>query len=321
MKKTIALSVACAAGVSLLTAPSAFAAYDTEFDTATQRCTLTIKDADVATLNDYFSEQPDMVRAFALLLRSQFNDPNNSLSTYPEADRDFAILDAYLADHPTDPLLILLLASGATLPDGTKVTGIEANKAGDRMKDAIEKLGYNRNADYRWFVAPPEKGKVTPPALPGPVSISLEQAQQAKSAGTESAYKALVPRNQTLQDLVDKKYGEEFNLLNAGEFLKINSEKLKAQKDALLATTQERRDAIYKILGYLPVKDAVDDCIIRSQGRDPEEARQVVGSSDDIAKLEPVGWVALALFIVFTIAGIGYGWVLQNHPEWIGARA
>ena len=101
----------------------------------------------------------------------------------------------------------------------------------------------------------------------------------------------------------------------------VYSDRLEAQVQALLGTTQEERDGIYDIVGSKPVKKALEDCVIYSQGRDPEEARAAVGSSDDIAKFEPLGWVAMALFILFTIAGIGYGWVFQNHPEWIGARA
>ena len=313
LMKSATLAVTAATTLSLVAAPQAFAAYDTAYDEATKVCTLTMSDEDYRTVTEYFSQPHDMVRDFALVLRSQL--------TYPEAERDMEILDTYLAAHPDDPTLVGLLLLGATLPDGTKVSGIEANKSGDRLKAEIKKLGYNELVDYRWFVAPPVSEPVAPTIKP--VTVTLDKAVATKQAGSNDAYLALAPEFQELRDLVDEdaKIAEEFKGLEIGGSLGINSEKIFAQRDVLINASQEERDTIYSILGAKQIEAAVDDCIIRSQGRDPEEARAAVGSSDDIAKFEPLGWVAMALFILFTIAGVGYGWVFQNHPEWIGARA
>ena len=306
MKRIVTSATVAALALSTVVAPSAMAEYKESFENNT--CTIELTQADKDLINAYLTKPKDSANNLATALQEIL------YKQHPEQKDNIAVLEKYRELNPGDAKL------GLTWSPFKNGGGKETEAAKQSLMKAVDGLTDTVNGvtltfkgdDARWFVRGPQKSDADKVQFPA-TTLTMEQVESLLASGK---YGDAIPSYKALKTKIDKGYQQETgDLEKLGIFY---SDSVKAVAKALGTSATEERDAAYKVLGNEPLKKSLENCKILSQGRDPEQVREDMGSSKDLEILRPLSYILAGVFGLFAVLGIAYGWVREHMPQLLG---
>ncbi|EPD68432.1 hypothetical protein HMPREF1219_01613 [Corynebacterium pyruviciproducens ATCC BAA-1742] len=304
MKKIVTSATVAALALSTVVAPSAMAEYKESFENNT--CTIELTQADKDTVNEYLTKPKDSANNLATALQEIL------YKQHPEQKDNIALLEQYRANHPNDAILAGTLFAGGLKTEQAKQSLI---KAVDGLTDTVGDVTVTfKGGDARWFVRGPQKTDADKAEFPA-TTLTMEQVDSILNSGK---YGDAIPSYQALKTKIDKGYQKETGDLNTFIVGSFYSDSIKNLAKALGTSATKERDAAYKVLGNEPLKKSLENCKILSQGRDPEQVREDMGSSKDLEILRPLSYILAGVFGLFAVLGIAYGWVREHMPQLLG---